>query len=374
MSMRVAGPRWRQADPILMIAAVGLTGLGILLVTSATWQYFEDPTLVRNTWFVKQVLFSVVGLTLMVGCATLHPRLLHAVAYPIYGLSLLGLGAVLFVGHGSADYGAQRWIEVAGVPLQPSEATKVAMVIVLARVFAGGTPKLPTLAVSAALLAGPVALIYLQPDLGTALVLIATWFGMVFLAGTPKRYLIALGVLALVATPVIWLGLKDYMRQRVLIFLNPQSDPLGQGYNILQAQISIGSGGMWGKGLLEGSQTQLRYLRVSHSDFIFSVLGEELGFIGAMVLFALFLFLLFRILHAHDIANDRFSSLLCVGVGSMIAFQAVANLGANVGITPVVGIPLPFVSYGGSALVTQLVALGLVQATLVSRRRYRFEA
>ena len=204
--------------------------------------------------------------------------------------------------------------------------------------------------------------------------LTATWFGMAFLAGTPRRYLLALGVLASIATPIIWFSLKDYMRQRVLIFLNPQADPLDQGYNILQAQISIGSGGMWGKGLLEGTQTQLRYLRVSHSDFIFSVLGEELGFIGAMVLFALFLFLLFRILHAHDIANDRFSGLLCAGIGSMIAFQAVANLGANIGLTPVVGIPLPFVSYGGSALVTQLAALGLVQATLLRRRRYRFEA
>jgi len=374
VSMRLAGPRWRQGDPIITISALGLTALGILLITSATWQYFEDPTLGGNTWFVKQVLFAVVGIALMIGCAALHPKVLHAMAYPIYGLSLLGLAAVLFLGHGSADYGAQRWIEFAGVPLQPSEATKVAMVIVLARVFGSAAPNFRTIALSAALLAAPVALIYLQPDLGTALVLTATWFGMIFLAGTPKRYLLILGGIASIALPIIWLGLKDYMRQRVLIFLNPQADPLDQGYNILQAQISIGSGGMWGKGLLEGTQTQLRYLRVSHSDFIFSVLGEELGFIGAMALFALFLFLLFRILHAHDIANDRFSGLLCAGIGSMIAFQAIANLGANVGITPVVGIPLPFVSYGGSALVTQLAALGLVQATLVRRRRYRFEA
>lgn len=374
MSLRLAGPRWRQADPVLVVASIGLTALGILLITSATWQYFEDPSLGANTWFVKQVLFALVGLALMIGCAALDPRVLYALAYPIYGLSLAGLGAVWLLGHGSADYGAQRWIELAGVPLQPSEATKVAMVIVLARVFANGAPNFGSLALSAGLLTGPVTLIYLQPDLGTALVLAAIWFGMIFLAGTPKRYLLGLGVLTSVAMPLVWLGLKDYMRQRVLIFLNPGADPLDQGYNILQAQISIGSGGMWGKGLLEGTQTQLRYLRVSHSDFIFSVLGEELGFIGAMALFALFLVLLFRILHAHDIANDRFSGLLCAGIGSMIAFQAVANLGANIGITPVVGIPLPFVSYGGSALVTQLAALGLVQATLVRRRRYRFEA
>ena len=374
MSMRLAGPRWRQADPVMATAALGLTALGVLLVTSATWQYFEDPTLAANTWFIKQVLFAVAGIALMAVCATVNPRLLSVLAYPIYGLSLLGLVAVLLLGHGSAEYGAQRWIEFAGIPLQPSEATKIAMVIVLARVFGTEAPNLRSLALSAVLLAVPVALIYLQPDLGTALVLAATWVGMIFLAGTPKRYLFGLVALAAIAAPLVWIGLKDYMRARFTIFLNPQADPLDQGYNILQAQISIGSGGMWGKGLLEGTQTQLRYLRVSHSDFIFSVLGEELGFIGAMLLFALLLFLLFRILHAHDIANDRFSGLLCAGVGSMIAFQAIANLGANIGLTPVVGIPLPFVSYGGSALVTQLAALGLVQATLVRRRRYRFEA
>jgi rod shape determining protein RodA len=173
--------------------------------------------------------------------------------------------------------------------------------------------------------------------------------------------------------PLSWFVMKDFQRERVLIFLNPRADALGQGYNILQAQMSIGSGGMWGKGLFEGTQTQLRFLRVSHSDFIFSVLGEELGFVGAMLLFALFIVLIFRMLRASDIAEDRFSGILCAGMMAMIAFPAVANLSANIGLTPVVGIPLPFVSYGGSALITQLVGIGLVQATFVRRRRFRFE-
>jgi rod shape determining protein RodA len=196
---------------------------------------------------------------------------------------------------------------------------------------------------------------------------------MLLMANTPKKYLAGI-VAAVVATlPLAWTLMKEYQRERVLIFLNPHADALGQGYNILQAQMSIGSGGMWGKGLFEGTQTQLRFLRVSHSDFIFSVLGEELGFVGAMLLFALFIVLIFRMLRASDIAEDRFSGILCAGMMAMIAFPAVANLSANIGLTPVVGIPLPFVSYGGSALITQLVGIGLVQATFVRRRRFRFE-
>jgi rod shape determining protein RodA len=217
-----------------------------------------------------------------------------------------------------------------------------------------------------------VLLVYLQPDLGTALCMIAIWVGMIVLAGTAKRYVVCIGALALASVPLLWMSMRDYMRDRVLTFLNPEAYALGEGYNLLQAQISIGSGGMWGKGLMEGTQTQLRYLRLSHSDFIFSVLGEELGFIGAMALLGLFLFLLFRILRAYDTGDGRFASLMCAGVGSLIAFQMVANIGGNVGVSPAVGIPLPFISHGGSALVTQFAALGLVQAGLLHRRQAVF--
>jgi len=371
--MAAADIRWRQLDVLQILAALGLTCLGVILVTSATWQYFDHPTLLRNTWFLKQVLAVVVGWVLMIGCASMHPRLVRALAAPIYVLSLGALGVVLLIGRGAAEFGAQRWIEIGGLQVQPSEPAKLALVVALARVLSDGVPRARALIWSSVILAVQVLLIYLQPDLGTALSFFAIWFGMVFLAGTPRKYLAAIGGIFILATPVLWLALRDYMRARLLIFLNPQADALGQGYNILQAQISIGSGGMFGKGLLEGTQTQLRYLRVSQSDFIFSVLGEELGFIGALVLFAIFLILLFRILHAYDVTNDRFHRLLCAGVASMIAFQVITNVGSNVALTPVVGIPLPLVSYGGSALITQLAALGLVQGGLLRQRRYRFE-
>lgn len=366
--------RWRQLDLRLLGATIGLVALGLALVASATWHYSDHPGLIGNTWLAKHVAFVVIGFGACVLCLGIDPRVFRATAFGIYGFSLLTLAAVLVLGHGSAEYGAQRWIEVGGIPLQPSEPAKLALVIALARVLSGAGTEAQKLVITAALTALPCVLIYLQPGLGTTLTLVAIWFGMLVLAGISTRYLLGLAGMGLLAAPLALFSLHGYMRDRLLIFLDPRADALGEGYNILQAQISIGSGGMWGKGLLEGSQTQLRYLRVSHSDFIFSVLGEELGFVGAMVLFALLLLLLARALRGYELAGDRFTSLVCAGVVSMIAFQSVVNLGANVGLTPVTGIPLPLVSYGGSALVTQLAAVGLVQAAFVRRRLYRFEA
>jgi rod shape determining protein RodA len=376
--MSIGGPglrlRWQQADRFLLLATLGLTALGVLLVTSATWKYPDQPSLMNNPWFIKQFAFALLGVAIMTFCAAMQPAVVCVLAYPVYALCLLGLVVVLVLGHGATDYGANRWIEVLGVPIQPSEPMKVALTLALAHLLASRLPDLRTLLLSIALTAPAVLLVYVEPDLGTAMSLLAIWFGMILLSGVPTRYIFGMIGIAAVASPIVWLGLKDYMRERVMIFMNPQADALGQGYNMLQAQISIGSGGMLGRGLFEGSQTQLRYLRVSHSDFIFSVLGEELGFIGAIGLFALFIVLLFRILRAYDGLEDRFTALLCAGVAWMIAFPAIANIGANVGLTPVVGIPLPFVSYGGSALLSYLAGLGLVQGALMRRRFYRFEA
>jgi rod shape determining protein RodA len=374
--MRTAPLRWQQADPLLVLAALGLSAYGILLVTSATWQYYDQPSLFGNAWFIKQALFTVVGFAAMVMCATIHPRSLRTFAYPIYVAALAPLVLVLFVGHGSEDYGARRWMDLGAFQLQPSEPMKLALVIALGRALDTPRPGVKEFLLSLALTAVPFGLIFVQPDLGTGLVMLAMWFGSILLAGVPRRLIVMVALCALVAAPVAWFGpvLKDYQRNRIQIFMDPASDPRGEGYNILQAKISIGSGGMRGKGLLNGSQTQLRYLRVSQSDFIFSVLGEELGFVGAVGLFGLLVLLLFRIIRAFELADEPFTSLLCAGVVSMIAFQSIANIAANLGLTPVVGIPLPFVSHGGSALITQLVALGLVLATLVRRRRYRFEA
>ncbi|MBI4213772.1 MAG: rod shape-determining protein RodA [Chloroflexi bacterium] len=375
MHWRGEGLSWKQSDPLLFIAALALGGLGLTLVTSATWRYMDSPSLLEDVWTVRHLAFLGVGILGMIGFASLPPRVYEALAYPVYAFSLATLVAVAILGKASAEHGAlaQRWIEVGGVQLQPSEPAKVALVLVLAKLFAGGVPGLRRMLLSMAITGAPVMLVYLQPDLGSALCMIASWAGIVVLAGTPKKYVFAIGGLAVASMPLLWLSMRGYMRERVLTFLNPEAYALGEGYNVLQAQISIGSGGLWGKGLFEGTQTQLRYLRLSHSDFIFSVLGEELGFVGAMAVLLLFLFLLFRVLRAGDTGDGQFASLLCGGIASLIAFQTVANVGGNIGLTPVVGIPLPFLSHGGSSLITQFSALGLVQAALVHRRPYRFE-
>jgi rod shape determining protein RodA len=361
----------RRGDPLLLLAATVLGLLGLALVTSATWHYVDHPSLIGNIWTLRHLLFVVAGLAAMFGLSLVQPRILLGLAYPAYGAALLILVAVALIGQGSAEHGAyaQRWIEIAGVQIQPSEPAKLGLILALARLYAGSVaPGFRRLAASAAITAVPVVLVYLQPDLGTALSMGAIWMGIVVLSGVPKRYVYAIVALGIAGMPLMWVNMHGYMRERVLTFLNPEAYALGEGYNLLQAQISIGSGGMWGKGLFEGTQTQLRYLRLSHSDFIFSVLGEELGFVGALALLGLFLFLLFRILRAYDVGDGRFASLMCAGVASLIAFQMAANISGNVGLSPAVGIPLPFISHGGSALVSNFAALGLVQAALAHRR------
>lgn len=375
MHWRPGGLTWRQSDPLLFLAVLALGGLGLLVVTSASWHYPERPGILSNVWSARHALFLALGLVAMVGCTSIRPRVLQALAWGGYGFALLVLVGVALVGKENPEYGAyaQRWLYIGGVQIQPSEPAKLGLILALARLLSGGAPGFRRLLVTLVVTALPVLLVYLQPDLGTALSMIAIWFGMLVLAGTRKRYVAGIALLAIGSMPLLWLSMREYMRQRVITFLNPEAYALGEGYNLLQAQISIGSGGMWGKGLFEGSQTQLRYLRLSHSDFVFSVFGEELGFVGAAGLLVLFLFLLFRILRAYDTSEGRFASLICAGVASMIAFGVLANVGGNIGVSPAVGIPLPFISHGGSALVSQFAALGLVQAGLVHRRPYRFE-
>jgi rod shape determining protein RodA len=219
----------------------------------------------------------------------------------------------------------------------------------------------------------PILLIYFQPALGTSISIFIVWVGMIIGAGARFWHLTFLGCVAVGAMPLLWSVLKDYMRQRVYTFLNPLSDPLGAGYNVIQARIAIGSGGLWGTGFTQGSQSQLHFLRVRHTDFIFSVLGEELGFAGAVLLFILIAFILWRILRAASLSRDHFGYLIAYGVATIIFFQSALNIGMNLGMMPITGIPLPFVSSGGSSLITFLIAIGLVQSVIVHHKRLDFQ-
>lgn len=361
---------------MLVGACLALLALGLALIYSGSLERYAGSEPLLSGPVVKQIIYAAIGLALMLALARVDYRGWRAYAPLLYGISLFALVVVLVIG--GAAFGSRRWITFAGTQLQPSEPAKLITILLLARmltagngVFLSGRVFLKTLLVAVV----PAAVIFLEPDLGTACVFIAIWFGMVFMAGARPRHLMLLIGAGAVALPFVMLvGLHGYQRERVAIFLDPGRDPLGTGFNINQAAISIGSGGLTGKGLTHGTQTQLNFLRTQTTDYIFSVLGEELGFVGAMLLFLLFLVVLLRALRAVNRARDPYGRLIITGVVVMILTQVFINVGVNVRLFPVTGIPLPFISQGGSSLVTMFMAIGLVQSVLIRQRPARYRS
>lgn len=280
----------------------------------------------------------------------------------LYGLGIATL--VLVEIAGTVRLGATRWLSIFGVSFQPSELAKLATLWWLARYLAGHTMPLPggVVICSALIAAPPIALILIQPDLGTASVIGVIWLGIVWAAGLHRKVLFSMVGIGLALLPLGWQFLKEYQKTRVMVFLNPYADPLGSGYTIIQSMIAIGSGGIAGTGWRQGTQSQLKFLPEHHSDFIFSVIGEEWGLIGGAVVIAAFLFLLWRILKVAQEAVDPQGRLLAIGVFSWIGYQTFVNIGMVMGLLPVVGVPLPFISYGGSSMLNLWIALGLVQS------------
>jgi rod shape determining protein RodA len=275
---------------------------------------------------------------------------------------------------GEITHGAQRWLSSRG-SIQPSELSKVLIIVALAKYLTDHQEDMGRLRyvfLSILYIIPPMILIYLQPDLSTAAVLAVIWLAMVLMTGMRLLHLAVLGIVGVLATPLVWMTMKDYMRQRLITFLLPVHDPLGSAYNINQARIAIGSGGWLGRGFAHGSQSQLHFLRVRHTDFTFSVLGEELGFVGALLLIILLIILLWRITRAAGMARDTFGYLIACGVGATLSFQAAANIAMNLDLLPTTGIPLPFISYGGSSLITFLIAEGLVQSVVMRYKKIEF--
>jgi rod shape determining protein RodA len=360
----------RRLDPLLLLVSVALAGYGLALIYSGSLARFGSPGAVLRGPVAKQALFLIIGLILAAVLARLDYRGLRAVAPLAYALCIGLLAVVLVVG--ASEYGSRRWIALAGFQFQPSEPAKLATILLLARLFAAaGGRALPgrVFALSLCVAAVPAALVYKEPDLGTAVVFFTVWLGMGYMAGARPRHLALLAGLALVALPFIMLvAVHGYQKDRLAAFFNPTYDPLGTGYNANQAAISIGSGGWLGKGWTKGPQTQLEFLRTQTTDYIFSVLGEELGFVGAMVLFALFLLLLLRGLQAAAVAPDDFGRLLATGIVVMLLTQVFINVGVNIRLFPVTGIPLPFISQGGSSLLSVFASVGLLQSVRARRR------
>lgn len=358
---------WRKFDSLLLAITLLLITYGLVMIYSAT-QSTADLQLLWRT----QLIRASLGLVAMLIVAAIDYRYYKALHKLLYAGIIILLLALLAVGQLTG--GTQRWFAAGAI--QPGELAKLVVIIVLAKYLSdhdGEMDRLKPLLVSLAIVALPLLLIFRQPDLGTSIIIGVIWLVMAVVAGVRVFHLGLLGGGAVLVSPVLWLAMQDYMRQRILLFLNPAGNP-DDYYNVQQALISIGSGGWLGKGFGNGTQNQLRFLRVRHTDFLFSVIGEELGMLGAIVLFGLIILLLWRILRVANLAGDPFGRLICVGVAAVIFFQSIVNIGVNLGMMPVTGTPLPFVSYGGSSLLTFLLALGLVQSVLMRRKRLDFES
>ena len=354
---------WQRLDWWLLLGVAALILLGAAMIESAT---LGTPDL--RGYAQRHLLYAGVGGVVLLFIAAFDYRLLPAFQWPAYLAALVLLLTVDVAG--VARGGAQRWLDLGIIEVQPAELVKGLLLISLGHYLAERQKQLHhlgTVLVYLGLLIPPLLLIYLQPDLGTAVSVFFLGIGILFVGGIAWRYVLGMAIAGLVGFPFIWLSLEEYMRQRVLLFLNPAADPQAT-YNVRQALIAIGSGGLVGKGYKLGTQSQLHFLRVRHTDFIFPVIAEELGFLGATLVIALFLLVLYRLVYIALSARDMYGRLLASGVALIVFFQAFVNIGMNVGLLPVTGIPLPFVSYGGTNLVTMLMLIGLAQSVYAYRR------
>jgi rod shape determining protein RodA len=351
--------RW-HIDVPLFYALLALAGISLIVVYSASAENF--------TILVKHVLRLFMGFGILFLIAQIRPEDLRRLAPVLFGLGVLLLIAVL--GVGTVLKGARRWLGVGGMSFQPAEVMKLALPMMLAWYFARVPlpPNLRQMALAGIITIVPVALIAKQPDLGTAMLVLGSGFAMLFLAGMYWRILIAFAALAAVAIPYVWTHLHGYQQKRILTLLDPASDPLGAGYHTLQGMIAIGSGGFFGKGWLNSSQAHLDYLPESSTDFIFAVFAEEFGLLGILVLLGIYLFIVYRGFMIALLAQDSFTRLLAGGLTLVFFFYFFVNVGMVSGILPVVGVPLPLISYGGTALVTLMAAFGMLMSIHTHRK------
>lgn len=323
-----------------------------------------------DPWAERQIVRFGVGISIMLAIALIDIRTWFALAYPIYGVSLLLLTAVEFVGR--TGKGAERWIDIGPLQLQPSELMKIALVLALSRFLHGillEDVSRPTRLIPALLLVMiPAGLVLIQPNLGTTTILVAGGLGLIFLAGLSWKIILPVVALGVAAVPLGWeFALKDYQKQRVYTFLEPDRDPLGAGYNILQSKIALGSGGLFGKGFGEGTQSRLNFLPEKQTDFIFTVLGEEFGLFGLLILMGLYLAILAQGVTIALDTRSQFGRLVAMGICLNFLLYILINTAMSMGLIPVVGIPLPLVSYGGTALLTVLIGFGMLLSVQIHR-------
>jgi len=390
----------KKYDFLTFLIVIALVTVGLLVIYSATVSAGES----EQSYFFKQIIWAVFGIILMVVVSFLEIKLINYFSYWFYGGAIFSLIIVFLIG--KVGQGAERWIVIGSIHIQPSEFAKLATVLAVSKFLSdkyADINKLKYFLISIGFILLPFILIARQPDLGTALVFLSLIIPLLFWAGlnwfyiftilTPvltmilsfnywaffilmlcitgilyysrKKPIVTVAVFLLniivgIITPTLWNQLRPYQQKRVLTFINPEMDPKGAGYQIIQSQVAIGSGGFWGKGYLQGSQTHLRFLPAQHTDFIFSVIGEEFGFIGVSIILLLFLILILRLIHIAASIRQRFASMTVIGITTIITFHVIINIGMTVGMAPVTGLPLPFLSYGGSFLLANLLMIGIV--------------
>lgn len=401
----------KRIDLILIFSLLGLLFLGLLALYSSSHTGSADTP--QSNPFIKQIGWVLIGISVMIIIYFIPHRWIYSSAYILYGLGLFFLVLILFIG--KVGMGAERWLQLGPFSFQPSEFAKLATVLAVARYISNeeidlNRPKYFIIATS--FLIFPFLLIIRQPDLGTSMVFVAMSLPMFYWAGlhlsnllliiAPFFFMLAsfsfstflvlmiilLGYLIYsrrskmvfifvfltniimgLLTPILWNHLKPYQKNRIKIFLDPETDPKGAGYQIIQSKVAIGSGGSLGKGFMQGSQTQLRFLPEQHTDFIYAVIAEEFGFLGALAGLILFLILIIRGIHIASVMRNRFNSIVVIGITTIIFFHVSVNLGMAVGLLPVTGLPLPFISYGGSFLITNMTMVGI----MLNFYRNRFE-
>lgn len=348
--------RLRYIDVSIFVPLAGILGLLWLALYSAT-QFGQAGEALR------QAAYMLVGTMVMLGFTAMDYRYIKKLALPMYGVTLAALGAVLVAGQ--SVNGSQRWLNLGPLgTFQPSELAKLTAIVVAATILSQKLTVKRALSAAAAL-APLFLMILIQPDLGTSLVLVVVGGIMAYVAGVNGTFLFSVAGLGVAALPLV---LKEYQRDRLMVFVNPEIDPSGMGYSLVQSQTAIGSGGLFGKGLLKGHMTQHGFVPENWTDFIFTVVGEELGLAGGVGLLLMFGMLFLLILKAGYQSVDRLGGLLCAGVATLLLFQVFVNIGMTIGLAPVVGLPLPFGSYGGSAIVVYMAAIGIVASVRIQSR------
>lgn len=360
---------WKHFDYWLFGTVIILCIFGIAMIRSAIAGNVD-----LAGYDTRQMIWILIGLVVLIGTAAIDYHFWATLVKPMYAVTFILLVVVFVLGN--ARFGAARWIETGLITIQPAEIGKIVIILALADYFSKNTDRkhdIRWIMMSFLITAGIVVWVFLQPNLSTSIVILVIWFSMLWMSGLEPKYILLFGILGILAFILVFPFLEQYQKMRIINFLIPnEEESYGNTYNVLQALISIGSGGWFGMGYGRGTQVQLRYLKVRHSDFIFAAMAEEFGFIGTVIIMALLFFVIIRVLRGARMANDTFGALLCYGFGIFIFFQTVVNIGVNLNLIPVTGLTLPFISYGGSSLVSLLFGIGMVESVVIRQKSLEF--